>query len=405
MKAVILVFVIAIIAMLPVCLTSVGLTGWSNMMAYRVMESVPDNSNEARVIKADISAWLDNHPKKTYEEAYSGGCSSTWQKLFRLQFCEWDLSDWVNDGEGDGSAYCAETGCPAASRDFDCDKFEQNFKLQQAIKLYGSNPTQEQIDAMDDTCNSKDTKWDVDCMGGAMIDCNDNGIPDEGDMVAMTTCHRDADYAMGGDSGCDCAYDLKHTGYDYVCLNPDTGEYDPSMGHLVFTPMSGVVVSSGYASGGWGWEVAVYNCGTLTVFNHLDIEQMNPEDDNYNAPIKVGDYVQAAQAVGRLGGGYRTTNDEGMNVNDFSKNGNSTGTHLDFRSMECITNDTGHFTYEINNFSRDTNIATTGLINDKWENQKNTSGGTCRDWYVSMGGDNGGGVLHNHSCGSRASRK
>ena len=84
MVTIIVIFIIAIIAFVPICFTSIGASTWSNSMAWRIMDDIdPYQSSDARMIKQEISDWLDLKPReKKYDEEYSRGCDSTWRQLF-----------------------------------------------------------------------------------------------------------------------------------------------------------------------------------------------------------------------------------------------------------------------------------------------------------------------------------
>ena len=116
-RPVILIFIVAAIALLPMCCVFTGFLGGSNFMAWRVMDSIdPDLGSDARKIKSEMSEFLDMHSKETYDDENKDGCVRTWEQLFRLEFCEYDLSSYpVADlGPGVGEGYCAAAGWPSA---------------------------------------------------------------------------------------------------------------------------------------------------------------------------------------------------------------------------------------------------------------------------------------------------
>ena len=68
-RPVVLIFIIAAIALLPMCCVFTGFLGGSNFMAWRVMESIdPNLGADAQKIKSEMSEFLDMHSKETYEE-------------------------------------------------------------------------------------------------------------------------------------------------------------------------------------------------------------------------------------------------------------------------------------------------------------------------------------------------
>ena len=262
-RPVILIFIVAAIALLPMCCVFTGFLGGSNFMAWRVMESIdPKLGSDAQKIKSEMSEFLDMHSKETYDEENKEGCVRTWEQLFRLEFCEYDLSDYpiADLGPGDGEGYCPAAGCPIAKTIYDCNSLEDQ---------YGSVP------------------FEVDCLDGVLIDSNGNGEHDSEDKAKMTTCHPYWD-SVGA---CCCAYSGSHAGWDQA-----TG--DGRMGQAIFTPVSGAVVDVGMTSTGWGYRVTIYNCGMLYTFNHLLPSKMTS-----SPPVKVGDHVHAGDVVGWMGGG------------------------------------------------------------------------------------------------------
>ena len=294
-RPVVLIFIIAAIALLPMCCVFTGFLGGSNFMAWRVMESIdPNLGADAQKIKSEMSEFLDMHSKETYEEENKEGCVRTWEQLFRLEFCEYDLSGIpiADLGPGDGEGYCPAAGCPAAKTIYDCNSLEDQ---------YGSVP------------------FELDCLDGVLIDSNGNGQHDPDDKARMTTCHPYWD-SVGK---CCCAYSGSHAGWDQA-----TG--DGRMGQAIFTPVSGTVVDVGMTSTGWGYRVTIYNCGMLYTFNHLLPSKMTS-----SPPVKVGDHVHAGDVVGWMGGGTGNPADDG----------NSSGAHLDYTSYMCYMGDkyTGEF--------------------------------------------------------------
>ena len=195
-------------------------------MAWRVMESIdPKLGADAQKIKSEMSEFLDMHSKETYDEENKEGCVRTWEQLFRLDFCEYDLSGLpiADLGPGEDEGYCPAAGCPAAKTIYDCNSLEDQ---------YGSVP------------------FELDCLDGVLIDTNGNNIHDPDDKATMTTCHPYWD-SVGA---CCCAYSGSHAGWDQA-----TG--DGRMGQAIFTPVSGTVVDVGMTSTGWGYRVTIYNCG------------------------------------------------------------------------------------------------------------------------------------------------
>lgn len=350
MKTMGIILVVAALIMLPVCVISVAVPAWTNSLAWRVMDSIdPNISNDAKVIKNDMSGWLDLHNKQTYEEEYKGGCSASWAELFNAEFCEWDLSDAIkSDNDGDEDGYCSGGKCPAGVRRLNCFDFEEKYKAEHGGRS---------------TCD--DLQQGVQCMNGAMIDCNENGVWDEEDKVYMTTCyaqtHENKDLNQwGGD--CDCAYSSSHSGYDYRC------ESSSRMGQKVFTPMSGVIVQIAN-HGAWGNEVVIYNCGVVMTFGHGLPTKLYKDADLY-----VGKVVNAMDYVTYMGGG----------MGNFADDGNSTGAHLDYRSMKCYQDyASGYYG------ARDFDLSTESIINENKDSEgnllfDNSSAGSsmCPEFYT-----------------------
>lgn len=311
-------------------------------MAWRVMDSIdPNISNDARMVKQEMSDWLDLQPReKKYDEEYTSGCDSTWEQLFNLEFCEWDLSDSIQ-ADYDEEAfeeYCQTHNCLApTTRSLDCDKFENMFKEAYA-KKHGLDINS---DSIPDSCEAGDFDSDYeieyDCMNGAVLDCNNDGVAGN-DINHMSTCYDTHSHRLGGDCG-ECAYtwtgkdeDGKiSSGHKQIDLHCAGGEMSRS-GVKVFSMQSGIVVVNSPVTGGWGWEVVVYSCGTLTHFNHLHYDKMMDMDQRAEDGIpNVGDWVNPGDPIGYLGGGVRCSG-KGCG-NDF--NGNSTGTHLDIGTSFC----------------------------------------------------------------------
>ena len=87
MKVIIIIFIISILAFVPICFTSIGISTWSNSMAWRVMDSIdPYISNDARMVKQEMSDWLDLQPReKKYDEEYTSGCYQTLSKKIMMK--------------------------------------------------------------------------------------------------------------------------------------------------------------------------------------------------------------------------------------------------------------------------------------------------------------------------------
>lgn len=367
MKTVIIIFVLSVLAIVPICFMSVGVSTWSNSMAWRIMDSIdPGTSNEARVIKQEMSDWLDlKNRDKIYNEEYTTGCASNWEDLFHLQFCEWDLADAVkSEDDGDEDSYCSSGSCRPGVRYMDCNSFEDAFKA-----AHGGKSTCETL------------PQDLNCMNGAIIDCNENGVADEGDKVFMTTCyaqtHDKRDVDQYGQV-CHCAYSESHSGYDYNCGNG-------RMGQKVFTPMSGVIVQIAN-HGAWGNEVVIYNCGVVMTFGHGLPTLLYGDSDLYEGKVvNAGDYVTY----------------QGGGTGNYADDGNSTGAHLDFRSLKCYQD------YQSGKYgARDFDLSSESIVNTNtgadgerlFDNSNRSGGDSCSEFYTNPANNNDPGVQNYNRC-------
>ena len=350
-RPVVLIFIIAAVAVLPMCCMFTGLLGGGNYMAWRVMESIdPGLGEDARKIKAEISDFLDMHPRETYDDENRDGCIRSWEQLFHLEFCEYDLSGMTAADSGPGEGYCPEAGCPLAKSVYDCNPFEEE---------YGSVP------------------FELDCLDGVLIDSNENGRHDPEDTAYMTTCHPYWDAA----GACCCAYSGAHAGWDQAAGNG-------RMGQAVFTPVSGTVVDIGMTTSGWGYRVTVYNCGMLYTFNHLLPTKMTSDP-----PVKVGDRVRPGDVVGYMGGG----------MGSFADDGNSSGAHLDYTSYMCYMgeNYTGEHWQGVGGVSVDN--ASYGFLNRNYaydyseSSCSDTNNAVCSELYANNPGSH---LIDHATCSS-----
>ena len=376
MVTIIVIFIIAIIAFVPICFTSIGASTWSNSMAWRIMDDIdPYQSSDARMIKQEISDWLDLKPReKKYDEEYSRGCDSTWRQLFNLEFCEWDFQENVQPFEDTGELedWCSTHNCNPTPRLLDCDKYEQMFKEMYA-KKHGLSPDDPNIPS---SCEAGDydPEYEInyDCMNGAWLDCNNNGHYDESDNVLMTTCYDGNDARIGGDCG-SCSYVLPgqeingrisngHKQIDLTCVGG-------SSGHRVFTPMSGMVVYSSMTNNGWGYERIIYSCGTLTHFNHLHFYKMTDDAARAEAGLpELGDWVNAGDAIGFLGGGVGVKG----STEWYRMNGDSSGTHLDVGTSYCNKGKGSATAFD---------VSKSGFVNPGWGENSGASNAVCDNIY------------------------
>lgn len=317
------IFVVTILLFLPVCGCIVSMLFGYNVLAWYVMDSIPDIAI-AYPVKQAMSEWLLQHDQTdlwTDNEDY--GCELSWLRLFNLNFC--DMHAKAITGEIDELLEINPNIRRSLWSAVDCNELEGT---------YGSVPVE------------------LVCYG-SLHDVNGNGIPDSQDAeyTKITSKHETSGgYAghQGTDTNVDYSNGIPGRCAAGQCSMSDLNDF------AIFTPVSGTVVDVGWKTGGYGWNVTIYNEGYYYYFSHGD-----PNLNNADPPVEVGDVVHPGDIVMYSGGCVGSSG--GLCPQEL--NGKSSGPHLHFEAREC--GDTP-FSY------RSVNPALHAM---------NAAGENCAEWY------------------------